>query len=113
MNGGQELPGGSPLGPGDPDEALRVEAGVVAGQAPWAYGRQAEKWALRATTIMTRGGRRLVGPQPLSSLSKGRKRSSQRDTEVFVGPVPGWLPWAERCHKGPDAKVWTQRVTSQ
>lgn len=109
----------SMVGRGRSQETQRrphVEAGV-AGQAPWGHGSQAEKWALRATTVIRRGDRRVDEPQgetyPLSSMREGRKASRQKDTDVFVEPVSGWLAWAERCQKGPDTKVWTPRVPSQ
>lgn len=42
------------------------------------------------------GGRKSL----LSSMKEGRKGRGQEDTDVFLGPVPGWLPWAEWCQRG-------------
>lgn len=85
----------SMVGQGRSQETQRrpyVEAGV-AGQAPWGHGSQAEKWALRATTIIRRGDRRADEPQgenyPLSSMREGRKVSRQSSWSLSWAGWPG------------------------
>lgn len=75
----------------------------VAGQGCWVHGCQAERWTVRVIVIMRRGEERLEEPQgedfPVSSVRKVQNRVVRR-TDIFTGPVPSCLPWAERGREG-------------